>query len=235
LKQIDCLAFGPHPDDVELFCGGVLIKLKGAGYTTAVADLTAGELSSNGDVETRLAEAEAAKRILNLDIRLNLGLSDGELFNTWDNRLRIVDTIRDLKPRICLVPFWQDRHPDHESASILLKRAIFDAGLKKIETKLEAYRPTTVLYYFLHQYSDPTFIVDISDQMDQKLKAINVYVSQFSAKAEGTTETYINKPDFKKTIVNRAEFFGQQIGVTYGEGFYYPQMLKIDNIIDFFT
>jgi len=131
LSHIDCLAFGPHPDDVELFCGGVLIKLKEQGFTTAIADLTAGELSSNGDVETRSVEAENAKKILNLDMRLNLGLPDGSLDNTRDNRQKIIKVIRSLRPKICLIPYWEDRHPDHESASVLLKRALFDAGLTK--------------------------------------------------------------------------------------------------------
>ena len=235
MNQIDCLAFGPHPDDVELFCGGVLLKLKQSGYTTAVADLTAGELSSNGDIDSRMVEAEKAKKILKLDIRVNLGLPDGDLSNTWENRLKIVDAIRELKPKLCLIPFWEDRHPDHEFASILLKRSIFDAGLKKIESKLKAYRPNTILYYMLHKYFDPTFVVDISKYMDQKLEAIRVYASQFSLEAKGTTNTYINKPEFLKTVVTRAEYLGQKIGVQYGEGFYYPEMMKIDNIISFFS
>ena len=200
-----------------------------------MADLTAGELSSNGDIDSRMVEAEKAKKLLKLDIRVNLGLPDGDLSNTWENRLKIVDAIRELKPKLCLIPFWEDRHPDHEFASILLKRSIFDAGLKKIESKQKAYRPNTILYYMLHKYFDPTFVVDISKYMDQKLEAIRVYASQFSLEAKGTTNTYINKPEFLKTVVTRAEYLGQKIGVQYGEGFYYPEMMKIDNIISFFS
>lgn len=235
MTQIDCLAFGPHPDDVELFCGGVLIKLKEQGYSTAVADLSRGELSSNGDVESRMAESESAKRILNLDVRLNLGLSDGSLHPSQENRLEIIKTLRSLRPTICLIPYWEDRHPDHETASILLKRSLFDAGLRKIDTDQEVYRPQITLYYLMHKYIEPTFAVDITNQMDQKLAAIKAYGSQFLLNSEKNTSTYINKPEFIDSVVTRAEFIGQKIGVKYAEGFYYPQMMKIDNIIDFFS
>jgi bacillithiol biosynthesis deacetylase BshB1 len=229
------MAFGPHPDDVELFSGGALIKLKKQGYSTAVVDLTRGELSTNGDVDTRLNEAETAKQILNLDIRLNLGLNDGSLDSSWENRQAIIKTVRSLQPKVCLVPYWVDRHPDHENASSLLKRALFDAGLKKIDTGQEVYRPKIIIYYILHNYVDPTFVVDISDEMDQKLDSINAYDSQFSSISEDGVSTYINKPDFLKSIITRAEFLGQRIGVKYGEGFYYPGIMKIDNIIKYFS
>jgi bacillithiol biosynthesis deacetylase BshB1 len=235
LSQIDCLAVGPHPDDVELFCSGVLIKLKEQGYSTAIVDLTKGELSSNGDVKSRLKEADQAKSILNLDERLNLGLPDGSLIDTLDNRREIVKTIRTLKPSICLIPYWEDRHPDHESASHLLKRSLFDAGLKKIETGQEVFRPKTTLFYMLHTWFDPTFVVDITNQMDQKLESIKAYVSQFSTEFDENTATYINNPEFLQSIITRSEFLGQKIGVKYAEGFYYPQMMKIDNILNFFS
>ncbi len=235
MNSIDCLAFGPHPDDVELFCGGTLIKLKKQGFSTAIVDLTRGELSTNGDIDTRLAEADKAKQILELDIRLNLGLSDGSLDISGENRQEIIKAIRSLRPKICLIPYWEDRHPDHESASRLLNRSIFDAGLKKIETGQETFRPKTTIYYMLHKFVDPTFVVDISDEMDQKLELIKVYVSQFSSSSKNGVSTYINKPEFLKFIVTRAEFLGQQIGVKFAEGFYYPAVMKIDNITNFFS
>lgn len=235
MNSIDCLAFGPHPDDVELFCGGILIKLKKQGYSTAIVDLTRGELSTNGDVETRLNEAGSAKDILNLDIRLNLGLKDGALENSLENRQEVIKTVRSLRPKTCLVPYWEDRHPDHEFASVLLKRAIFDAGLNKIETGEEAYRPKTIIFYLLHNFINPTFAVDISNEMDQKLEAIKAYVSQFSSSAKDGISTHINKPEFLSSIITRSEFLGQQIDVKYAEGFYYPGLMKIDNILNFFS
>jgi len=235
LISIDCLAFGPHPDDVELFCGGVLIKLKKQGYSTAIVDLSRGELSTNGDVETRLIEAGNAKDILNLDIRLNLGMKDGALESSRENRQEVIKTVRSLRPKICLVPYWVDRHPDHEFASELIKRAIFDSGLKKNDTGQEAYRPKTTIYYLLHNFIIPTFAVDISNEMDQKLEAIKAYVSQFSSIAKDGITTHINKPEFLSSIITRSEFLGQQIGVKYAEGFYYPGLMKVDNILKFFS
>lgn len=235
MNSIDCLAFGPHPDDVELFCGGVLIKLKKQGYSTGIVDLTLGELSSNGDTNTRQKEAERAKQILDLDVRLNLRLKDGSLESSWQNRLEVIKTIRSLRPKICLIPYWKDRHPDHESASGLLKRALFDSGLSKIDTDQETFKPNTTLYYILHHFVDPTFVVDISEHMDQKLESINAYVSQFSSTSNSEISTHINNPDFLDSIITRAKFLGHQIGAMYAEGFYYPGMMKIDNIIKYFS
>ena len=235
MKGIDCLAFGPHPDDVELFCSGVLIKSKKQGYSTGIVDLTLGELSTNGDTDTRLKEAERAKKILELDIRLNLGLKDGSIDSSWENRQKVIKAIRSLRPKICLIPYREDRHPDHESASALLKRALFDSGLSKIDTGQEPYRPNTILYYILHHFVNPTFVVDISEQMDQKLESIKAYESQFSNSTKKGIRTHINDPDFLSSIITRAKFLGDRIGVRYGEGFYYPGTMKVDNIINIFS
>lgn len=235
MKKIDCLAISPHPDDVELFCSGVLIKLKKQGYSIAVADLTRGELSSNGDVKSRLAESEKAKEILGLDYRLNLELTDGNLSGDHHQRMEVVNLIRTMKPVICLIPYWKDRHPDHEAASMLLTRSLFDAGLKKIESSQPAYRPDTVLYYMMHQFFQPTFIVDITDEMDTKIEAIEAYRSQFAMSGNGFELTYINRPEFLTSLRTRAAFLGEQIGVKYGEGFLYKGSLKIDNIPQFFS
>ena len=235
MKQTDCLAFGPHPDDIELFCGGLLVKIKKQGYTTGVVDLTRGELSTNGSVETRQAEADEASRILGLDLRQNLGLADGYLESTPTNRRSVIEVIRSLRPQICLIPYWEDRHPDHQAAARLLERAIFDAGLIKIKTGEEAYRPEIILYYMLHQFFTPSFIVDISEEMEYKMAAIRAYVSQFSECSKEAQSTYINNVNFLDTIQTRAEFFGQQIRSKFGEGFYYKGMLKINNILQFFS
>lgn len=233
MKKISCLAFGPHPDDVELFCGGTLLKLKKECHTTAIVDLTRGELSTNGDIQTRQKESEEAMRILNLDTRINLELPDGNIIDNRDNQIKIIEIVRLLRPKICLIPFKEDRHPDHEDASQLLSRAVFMAGLRKIETGQEAYRPDTLLYYMLHRSFTPSFVVDISDEMEDKLTAIRAYRSQFSS--EGLTETYINNPRFLESIKTKAAYLGQLIGVRYGEGYYYKGVFKINNIIDFFA
>ena len=162
-------------------------------------------------------------------------MPDGSRENSQENRLKIIKTVRSLKPKICFIPYWEDRHPDHECASRLLKKALFDTGLRKIDTGQEAYRPKSVIYYMLHHSFNPTFVVDISDQMAKKLDSIKVYVSQFSSVSEKGSPTYINKPEFLKSIITRAEFLGQQVGVSYAEGFYYPEMMKIDNLITYFS
>jgi bacillithiol biosynthesis deacetylase BshB1 len=235
LKNIDCLAFSPHPDDAELFCSGLLLKLKSQGYRTAIVDLTRGELSTNGDLKTREKETKEATRILKIDNRINLKLTDGNIKNNMKNRLILIQVIRMMHPQICLIPYWHDRHPDHVAAASIVKDAIFYSGLKKIKTDQETFRPTTVLYYMLHYIFNPTFIVNISDEMEKKLAAINAYRSQFNLETHKSNQTYINSPEFLETISTRAKFYGQQIGCQYGEPYYYHGAIKIDNIMQFFA
>jgi len=235
LDKIDCIAFGPHPDDVEIFCGGTLVKLKSQGYRTAIVDLTQGELSTNGDVATRQREAEEAAAILKLDKRINLSIPDGMITSDKKNRIKIINVIRTHRPDICLVPYWEDRHPDHVDASKLIERAIFDSGLTKTESPEEPYRPKTILYYMLHHNFNPSFVVDISDEMQIKQRGIRAYASQFSLLGDESKPTPINKKDFVEFLTDRAGYLGYQIGVKYGEGFYYKGMMNIENLIEFFT
>ena len=233
MSTINCLVFSPHPDDAELFCGGVLLKLKEQGYTTGIVDLTRGELSTNGDPVTRTAEAEEAGRILQLDLRKNLHISDGNIENNISNRKLVIEVVRDTRPEVCFIPYWEDRHPDHVAASRLLTDAVFHAGLKQLDTGQPAYRPGTNLYYMMHHEFDPSFIVDISDHQEAKQAAITAYKTQFLT--GGDQQTYINKPEFLKALEARSAHLGQKIGVKYGEGFCYKGKLKIDNIPRFFA
>lgn len=233
MSSINCLVFSPHPDDAELFCGGVLLKLKKQGYSTGIVDLTRGELSTNGDPATRAAEAEEAGEILCLDLRKNLHISDGNIENNISNRKLVIEVIRETRPEICFIPYWKDRHPDHVSASRLIEDAVFYAGLKQLDTGQPAYRPGTNLYYMMHHEFDPSFIVDISEYHEVKTAAIKAYKSQFLS--GGDQETYINKPGFLAALEARAAHLGQKIGANYGEGFYYKGKLKIDNIPSFFA
>jgi len=235
LSKIDCLAFAPHPDDVELFCGGTLLKMKKQGYRTGIVDLTRGELSTNGTVQSRQQEAEQAGRILQLDFRKNLGLPDGNLSDSEKNRKKIIRVIRALRPIICLLPYWEDRHPDHRDASLLVQKAVFAAGLKKIETGQKAYRPKNVFYYMLHYSFNPSFVVDISTEMDQKRMAIECYASQFRRKEKKGDETYINREDFLTSLETRAAYWGQQAGTGQSEAFFYRGVIKIDNLLALFS
>jgi bacillithiol biosynthesis deacetylase BshB1 len=234
LIYVDLLAISPHPDDAELFCGGLLARAKREGYATGILDLSQGELSTRGDGEHRKQESLQATAILKLDWRGNLCLPDGNLVNIPEYRLAVIKIIRELRPKICLVPYRQDRHPDHEAAAGLIRTAIYQSGLKKIDDGQEAYRPHTILSYMLHKVFNPTFVVDISADMETKMTAIQAYRSQF-INAGQNENTFISRPEFLESIVTRARFYGQQVHTMYGEPYYFDGMLKIDNVIDFFS
>jgi len=232
---VDLIAFGTHPDDVELFCGGTLVKQAKLGRKTAVVDLTRGELSTRGTVELREAESGKAAQILNLAFRLNVAIPDGGIENSPENRLSLIKILRSHRPGIVFIPYWSDRHPDHVHASELLRDAVFYSGLAKIETGQEAFRPEYVLYYFHHEVSDPSFVVDISDEFEQKVQAIRAYDSQFYQSESNEPDTYISSKAFMDSIEVRAKYFGFKIGVGYGEPFLVKGPLKINNLSDIFA
>ncbi len=233
--QIDVLAFGAHPDDVELFCSGLLIKLKSQGYKTGIIDLTRGELSTRGTVELRTKESHEATQILSLDLRENIGLKDGDIKVESSTKNKIIEVIRKYRPKIVLAPYWEDRHPDHIYTSRLVSASFFYSGLKKIKTDYEAYRPKNIIYYFHNEVVKPSFVVDISKEFETKLKAVNAYKSQFFNAVSTEPDTYISSPEFIDSIKNRAKYFGFQIGVEYGEPFFVKSAIKLDNIIEIFT
>lgn len=235
MKKIDCLAFGAHPDDVELFCSGLLIKLHKQGYAIGIVDLTKGELSSNGTLEIRSEETKKASELLQLSMRENLEFEDGNIENTKQNRTKIIKCIRKFKPDLILQPYWEDRHPDHIAASKLITDACFYSGLSKLDTNQEPHRPNITLYYMMHTTFTPTFIVNISEEMELKIKTIKAYDSQFGQLKDKKVNTYINRPEFFDSIVNRAKFYGYEINVDFGEPYFYKGNLKIDNIMDFFA
>ena len=233
MKKIDCLAFGAHPDDVELFSSGLLIKLQKQGFSTGIIDLTQGELSTNGTMQIRQEETKKATEVLKISVRNNLLFEDGNIENTKQNRLEIINYLRNYKPDIVLQPYWDDRHPDHIAASRIISDACYYSGLKKIETEHEAFRPKTILYYMMHNTFAPSFIVDISNEMETKINAIKCYESQF--KKLDNNNTYINQPEFFDSIVNRAKFYGYEIKKEFGEPYYYNGILGINNIMEFFS
>ncbi len=235
MKKIDCLAFGAHPDDIELFCSGLLAKLTKQRYTTGIIDLTRGELSSNGTREIRESETKKASEILQVTIRQNLEFQDGNIENNHQNRIEIIKQLREYQPNIVLLPYWEDRHPDHVAASKIITEACYYSGLSKIYTNQEPHRPNTILYYMMHSIFTPSLIVDISKEMDTKIKAIKSYESQFGQSDEKNNETYINKPEFFDSIVNRAKFYGYEINAKFGEPYYYKGVIKIDNIMSVFS
>jgi bacillithiol biosynthesis deacetylase BshB1 len=232
--RIDALAFSPHPDDAEMGCGGLLLKLKDKGYRTGIIDLTRAELSTNGNLKTREEEIKEASKILGLDIRENLGLEDANIKNDYDSRLKVISAIRKYRPGLALIPFWRDRHPDHENSYKLLKDAIFISGLKKFKTGLDSYRPDVVISYMLHYEFKPSFIVDISQYYNKKFSAVAAYKSQFYSDVAKKVMTHIASKYFFDIINSRHQCSGLKIRSEYGEPYYIESDIKIDDPLEFF-
>jgi bacillithiol biosynthesis deacetylase BshB1 len=233
---VDVLAFGAHADDVELSCGGTLIKLAAMGYKTGVIALTQGEMGTRGSADLRTREFAAAAELMGLTAHRMLDIPDARVDVTWENKLKIIAEIRAHKPRIILAPYWVDRHPDHENASLLVRAAAFLAGLKKIETGQEAFRPAKVVFCQSRFEFAPSFIVDITDAQARKMEAIRAYGSQFHRpdSAPASEETSIARPEFLDHIEVRDRRYGAQIGVKYGEPFLVREALKVDDPVAFF-
>ena len=235
--QLDALAFGAHADDVELACSGTMIKLGVIGYKTGIITLTKGEMGSRGNAEIRKKEFAEAGKIIDLKVHKMLDIPDAQIEVTWENKLKIITQIRTYKPKIVFAPYWIVRHPDHEKASHLVREAAFLAGLKKIDTNQEAFRPYKLIYYQTRFEFKPSFIIDISDYHEQKLKSIMAYKSQFhhADKLEfGDDETILSTSDFLDRIETRDKQYGTYIGVKYGEPFLIRETLKLDDPVDFF-
>jgi len=234
---VDVLAFGAHPDDIELTCAGTVIKLARAGYRAGAVALTAGELGSRGSVETRREEFAEAARVMEVCFHDVLGLPDGNLRPDREQKTRVIRVIRRLRPRTVLAPYWEDRHPDHANAGRLIGEAAFLAGLKKIDTNQPEHRPIRVLYYASRYEFEPSFVVDVTDTHESKLRAIRAYRSQFhhSEKGQfGDVETNISHPGFLEAVVARARQYGAYIGTAFGEPFLVREPLRVDDPVAFF-
>lgn len=233
--KLDILAFGAHPDDVELSCAGTLLVEKNNGKKVGVVDLTQGELGTRGSAEIRKEEAMAAAEILHLDVRENLELQDGFFKNDEAHQRRIIQAIRKYQPEIILCNAPEDRHPDHGRSAQLLEDAVFLAGLRKIETSdkdgrpQEVWRPAYVFNYVQDRYLHPNFVIDISDVMEQKLASIRAYGTQFNSPDLNEPQTYISTPDFLESIIYRAKMYGKMIGVKYAEGYISRKMIGFNN------
>ena len=232
--KLDLLAFGVHPDDVELSCSGVLLVEKNNGKKTGIVDLTEGELGTRGTAETRYLEAADAARILGVDIRENLQLADGFFKNDEGHQRKVIQVIRKYKPEIVICNSPEDRHPDHGRSSSLVSDASFLSGLVKIETTdngigQEPWRPKYVLHYIQDRYLKPDFVVDISAVFEKKIEAIKAYKTQFYNPGIEGPETYISTPDFLDSVIYRYKMFGKMIGVKYAEGFISDKIIGIGN------
>jgi N-acetylglucosamine malate deacetylase 1 len=233
--KIDLLAFGVHPDDVELSCAGVLFSEKQKGKTTGIIDLTEGELGTRGSIETRYEEAAMAAAILKVDIRENLKMADGFFKNDEAHQRQIITVLRKYEPEIIICNAPEDRHPDHGRSASLVNDAAFLSGLLKIETVLDGnaqkpWRPKYVFQYIQDRYLKPDFVVDISTAFEQKMESVRAYKTQFyDPQSKDGNQTYISTPAFLDGIVARAAMFGKMIGVQYGEGFISKKMIGINS------
>ena len=241
MNKIQVLAVAVHPDDVELCCAGTLMMEKLSGKTIGVVDLTRGELGTRGTPELRRQEAETAARIMDLDIRENLGMADGFFQNNEENQRKLIRAIRQFRPEIVLAAALADRHPDHGRAGQLISESCFLSGLRKIATlddqgkEQEQWRPKYVFHFIQDRFYQPSFVYDISAAFSRKLEAIRAYSSQFHSTTYNKNEpqTYISGPEFLDSIIGRAQMLGKMIGVKYAEGFISEKMIGINSLDSF--
>lgn len=218
--SLDLLAFGPHPDDLEIGLGGTIARHAAAGHRVGLCDLTGGEMGSNGSVPERLAESEAASRALGALWRENLGWPDRRFGKDPSHLEQAVAFIRRHRPRVVAVPYWSDRHPDHVAASSILTEAVFDAGLRRYRyAEGDAWKVEWICYYFINDTVTPSFVVDVSDQYETKRRALDCHASQFTPPAAGEVATRLNTPLFRQMIESRDAQFGALAGVRWAEGF----------------
>ncbi|MDC1188660.1 bacillithiol biosynthesis deacetylase BshB1 [Flavobacteriales bacterium] len=234
--KLDILAFAAHPDDVELSCGGTIIKQVKLGYKVGVVDLTQGELGSRGTAETRKIEATNSSKILGLSVRENLKMADGFFEISQENKLKIVQIIRKYQPKVVFANSINDRHPDHGRASKLVSEACFLAGLAKIITTengltQKAYRPEVIYHYIQDYYIKPDFIVDVSDFIDLKIESVKAYKTQFFDPNSLEPPTPISGEDFFEFLKARSREFGRLIQREFGEGFTVEKPLEIKDVM----
>lgn len=230
--KLDILAFGAHPDDVEISCAGTILKHNELGYKCGVIDLTQGELGTRGTAELRLQEAERAKNILGLEARENLGFADGFFQNDKEHQLPIIEMIRKYQPEIVLANSIHDRHPDHGKAAKLVADSCFLSGLIKIETGQEAWRPRALYHYIQDKYIHPDLTIDITPYFDKKMESIMAYTSQFYVQDSDLPETPISGKDFLDFLVGRAKVVGRPIGAELAEGFTAARNIGVKNLFD---
>jgi bacillithiol biosynthesis deacetylase BshB1 len=231
--KLDLLAIAAHPDDVELTCGGTLLKMAEKGYKTGILDLTEGEMGTRGTRETRAKEASAAAKMLKVSWRGNLAVPDSDVQPTRENKLRLAKVIREIRPRTVILPYWEARHPDHYHASTLGYEGCFLAGLKQLPLEGEPFRPFKILYATSFEGMPPTFIVDVTKQYETRRRAILAYGSQFRpASSERKQRVYLAIDELDPKMDLLARHFGQMIGVKYGEPFFQKELLAVEDVVE---
>jgi bacillithiol biosynthesis deacetylase BshB1 len=240
---LDVLAIAAHRDDVEQTCGGTLLKMAQRGQRTGILDLTQGEMGSRGTADDRAREATEAARILQVSFRQALDIPDGRVENSWENRLKIARVIRQQRPRVVILPYWQGRHPDHYTCSTLGYEACFLAGLSKLQIEQSApsttaardeltqrpHRPFKIIYATLYFDIRPTFVVDITGQFEARLQSIYAYQSQYTDQAAGSKD-FPAHAEIRERVATMAGFYGMLAGVKYAEPFVQKEVGLVDDL-----
>jgi bacillithiol biosynthesis deacetylase BshB1 len=230
--KLDLLAVAAHPDDVELTCGGTLLKMARCGYKTGILDLTAGEMGTRGTPETRAKEAAKAAKLLGVAWRGTLGVPDSDVQPARQHKLKLASVIRELRPRAVILPYWQARHPDHYHAATLGYEGCFLAGLKQLPIEADPYRPFKILYSTSYADVRPTFVVDITKEFEQRRKAILAFGSQFRpAKGAQKSKVFLAIDRLEDEMNQLARHYGQMIGVTYGEPFLTKELMQVEDVV----
>jgi len=230
--NLDLLAIAAHPDDVELTCGGTLLKMAQHGYKTGILDLTAGEMGTRGTPETRAKEAARAAKLLRVKWRGTLGVPDSDVQPTRQHKLRLASVIRELRPKTVILPYWEARHPDHYHASTLGYEGCFLAGLKQLPLASEPYRPFKILYSTSYAGVRPTFVVDITAQYEQRRKAILAFASQFRpGKNAPKSKVRLAIDRLEEEMNQLARHYGQMVGVRFGEPFLQKELMLVQDVV----
>jgi bacillithiol biosynthesis deacetylase BshB1 len=231
MSPVDLLAFGPHPDDLEIGMGGTLALEASRGARVGLCDLTRGERGSNGTPEQRVTEGDAAAAVLGAAWRVNLGLPDGGLAAVTDQVRAVAALVRSARPAVVAIPFERDRHPDHVAAHALLVRAIFDAGLRRFDAPGAPWRPSRVVSYFINDVAPASFVVDVSSAYATKRAALACYATQFTAAEPGAVATRLTSPLFSQLVESRDAQFGAVAGVAFAEGFASRDPILLDGLL----
>ncbi len=228
--SLDILAIAAHPDDIEQTCGGALMKMTARGYKAGALDLTAGDMGTRGTPALRIAESEAAAKVMGLVYRDNLRFPDARLENSLPGRMTLAAKVRELRPHTVILPYWQARHPDHYRCTEMAYEACFLSGLRKLDPYTEPHRPFKILYASLYADVKPSFVVDISAEFDRRMEALFCYESQYGESDEGGS-LFPTQAEIRDRLSAIARFYGNLIGVKYGEPFVVKEAMAIDDVV----
>ncbi len=228
--KADILAIAAHRDDVEQTCGGTLLKMAERGYRTAILDLTQGEMGTRGTVKDRAREADDAARVLKAGWRQALDIPDGRVENTYENKLKVARVIRQLRPRVLILPYWQARHPDHAMAGVLGYESTFLSGLAKLDLGAPPHRPFKIIYASLYADVRPSFVVDISAQFETRFASLMAYNSQYKDQEAGS-RLFPRQSEIRERSAAMAAYYGLLAGVQYAEPFVQKEVGLVDDLL----